>query len=470
MNLADAVSAIRSGPRGSHIPAVFDVAGTVVAGFTPAPAPVRLLRRGDGAALTELLRTGINPGDDETFLRRAEPLLAGRTEEELTTLGEDLFRRTVHAHLYPEAWQLIREHEAAGHTLILVTALTRFQVEPIAAELGIDYALCTPMATSGGVLTGYPAGEPLRGKVKAAALHDFAAARGIDLASGYTYATAESDLPTLESAGKPTAVNPAPDLARTADERGWPTLTFRPRKPPKPIDIARTAVGFAGLLTGAALGTASRATTRDRETMAGAMMTTAADTTLRSTGIRVRITGEEYARAPRPAVFLFNHQSQFDMVVLAEVLRGGFTGIVKQEVRTNPIFGPLLRFAGATFIDRSDTASAKAAMAPVVETLRGGLSIVIAPEGTRSMSPRIGPFKKGAFHIAIEAGVPIIPVVIRNAGEIAWRNSPIVRKGTVDVAVLAPIDVREWDRDDMNTEIEQVRELFTATLRDWPTG
>jgi putative phosphoserine phosphatase/1-acylglycerol-3-phosphate O-acyltransferase len=142
--------------------------------------------------------------------------------------------------------------------------------------------------------------------------------------------------------------------------------------------------------------------------------------------------------------------------------------VVKKEVTTNPVFGPLLRFAEATFIDRSDTTGAKAALAPVVDTLRGGLSLVVAPEGTRSMTPRIGPFKKGAFHIAIEAGVPIIPLVIRNAGEIAWRNSAIVRKGTVDVAVLAPIDVSGWDPQDMDADIARVRQLFIDTLLDWP--
>jgi putative phosphoserine phosphatase/1-acylglycerol-3-phosphate O-acyltransferase len=199
------------------------------------------------------------------------------------------------------------------------------------------------------------------------------------------------------------------------------------------------------------------------------MITHAAAATLRATGVRMRVTGAEYARAPRPAVFVFNHQSQFDMVVLAAVLGAGFTGIVKKEVTANPVFGPLLRFAGATFIDRSDSAGTRAALTPVVEALRGGLSIVIAPEGTRSLTPRVGPFKKGAFHIAEQAGVPIIPVVIRNAGEITWRNSAIVRKGTVDVAVLPPIDVSGWDAEDMTDEVERVRGLFVRTLVDWPS-
>ncbi|MGY2060997.1 lysophospholipid acyltransferase family protein, partial [Nocardia gipuzkoensis] len=81
---------------------------------------------------------------------------------------------------------------------------------------------------------------------------------------------------------------------------------------------------------------------------------------------------------------------------------------------------------------------------------------------------RVGRFKKGAFHIAIQAGVPVVPIVIRNAGEIAWRNSAVVRKGVVDVAVLAPIDVRDWDPHQMDAEVERVRQLFVETLLDWP--
>ncbi|AHH15488.1 putative 1-acyl-sn-glycerol-3-phosphate acyltransferase PlsC [Nocardia nova SH22a] len=473
MNLTEAIAAVRTGPQGPGVAAVFDFGGTVVAGFTPAPAPLRLLRHRDsGSALADTLLTSIRgsrtEGEYERFLQRTTHVWAGHTPEELTALGEQLFRSAVHGHVYPEAWQLIREHRDAGHTVVLASSLTRFQVRPTARELGIDHVLCTEMAVSDGVLTGFTEGKPLWRNEKAAAFRRFAQAHDIDPAGSYAYADAAPDIPLLESAGHPVAVNPGPRMALTAREREWPTLTFQPRESAGAADYARTAVGFAGLLSGAAFGVASRAATRDHRSMADAMIATAADATLRTTGVRIRVTGGEYARRPRPAVFLFNHQSQFDMVVLAQVLRSGFTAIVKKEVTANPVFGPLLRFAEATFIDRSDTTSAKAALEPVVETLRGGLSIVVAPEGTRSLTPRIGPFKKGAFHIAIAAGVPVIPIVIRNAGEIAWRNSAIVRRGTVDVAVLPPIDVSGWDPSDMESEIAGVRQLFIDTLRDWP--
>lgn len=473
MSVDEAVAAIGAGPRGPRIAAVFDFGGTVVHGFTPPSVLRRALRRRDSrrdpaAAMLDSIRGARAEGEYERFLQRVMHGWAGHTEAELTELGEQLFRRTVYGHLYPEAWRLIRAHEAAGHTLVLASCLTRFQVAPAAAELGIEHVLCTAMAAQDGVLTGYVDGKPLWRNGKADRVWRFAATHELDLSDSYAYADAATDLPLLELVGRPHAVNPDPRMALEAGERDWPVLSFRPRRSAPASDVARTAAGFASLLGGALAGVAAKAPTRQRRAMADAMISSAAGATLRATGVRVRVTGAEHARDARPAVFIFNHQSQFDMVVLAQVLRSGFTGIVKQEITRNPVFGPLMRFAGATFIDRSDSAGTRAALAPVVETLRGGLSIVVAPEGTRSLTPRVGPFKKGAFHIARQAGVPIVPLVIRNAGEIAWRDSAIVHKGVVDVAVLAPIDVGEWDPREMDAEVERVRRLFVETLLDWP--
>ncbi|WP_157574530.1 HAD-IB family hydrolase [Nocardia jejuensis] len=470
-SLDDAVAAIRSGPRGPGIAAVFDFGGTVVAGFDPPPLVRRILggdRRALTAAMLGSIRGARSEGEYERFLQNAMHSWAGVPERELEELGTRLFRSSVYGHLYPEAWRLVREHENAGHTLILVSSLTRYQVQPVADELGIGVVLCTSMSVQDGVLTGHVDGKPLWRNGKAEAVRRYSGAHGLDLTRSWVYADSAPDLPLLQLGGRPTAVNPDPRVVLEAAEKQWPVLHFRPRQSPRALDYARTLSGVTALVGGALFGVAAKAHTKQRRQMADSMLTHAADSTLRGTGVRVRISGIENTRAPRPAVFLFNHQSQFDIVVLAEVLGTGFTGIAKKEVTRNPIFGPLMRLVEVTFIDRADSTAAKAALAPVVETLRGGLSIVVAPEGTRSLTPRIGPFKKGAFHIATQAGAPVIPVVIRNAGEIAWRNSAIVRKGVVDVAVLAPIDVSGWDPAHMDADVERVRQLFADTLLNWP--
>lgn len=201
--------------------------------------------------------------------------------------------------------------------------------------------------------------------------------------------------------------------------------------------------------------------------MADSLMRHGTAATLRLARVRLEVTGQQHAHN-RPAVFVFNHQSQLDVIIVPSVLEGDVTGIGKKELTRNPVFGPLMRFVGVTFIDRADPTQAKASLTPVVDTLRGGLSVAIAPEGTRSYTPEVGAFKKGAFHIARQAGVPVIPVVIRNAGELSWRDSIIVRPGTVDVTIGAPIDVRDWDSADMHNEVQAVRQLFMDTLLDWP--
>jgi putative phosphoserine phosphatase/1-acylglycerol-3-phosphate O-acyltransferase len=120
------------------------------------------------------------------------------------------------------------------------------------------------------------------------------------------------------------------------------------------------------------------------------------------------------------------------------------------------------------FIDRGNTGKAKEALAPVVEKLRDGYSIAISPEGTRSPTPRVGRFKKGAFHMAIQGGVPIVPIVIRNAGELFWRGSTLMRSGTIDVAVLPPISVADWSAAELDDRVEEVRAQFIRTLSNWP--
>ncbi|WP_054816507.1 HAD-IB family hydrolase [Nocardia arizonensis] len=463
------LAAIRTGPQGPRVAAFFDFAGAVVDGYAGSR---RYRRRGSDDARTVLrdgIRGNLTDGEYSRFLQHASHALGGRTEADLDALGANLFRRTIYGRVYPEAWRLISTHRAAGHTVVLTSPLTRFQVRPAAEALGVGHVLCTTMATEDGVLTGHVEGKTRWRSGMVDAVRAFAAEHDVDLDNSYAYADADADLPLLGAVGHPVAVGPTRALEVAAAEHDWPVLTFRPRRTPGIGDIARTVLAFAALLAGAVAGVLSKVHTRRRRDMADALMDRGASATLRVLGVRLRVVGGANARSPRPAVFLFNHQSQFDVIIVPKVLGGGVTGIGKKELTRNPVFGPLMRFVGVTFIDRAHTATAKAQLAPVIGTLRGGLSIAMAPEGTRSYTPEVGPFKKGAFHIAHQAGVPVIPVVIRNAGEISWRNSMVARRGTVDVAILDPIDVSAWDPAAMDAEVEEVRQRYLRTLLDWPS-
>jgi putative phosphoserine phosphatase/1-acylglycerol-3-phosphate O-acyltransferase len=186
--------------------------------------------------------------------------------------------------------------------------------------------------------------------------------------------------------------------------------------------------------------------------------------------VKLNVTGEENLERARPAVLIFNHQSGLDVAVLGALVRHDLTGVAKKELRRDPRFAPIGLVADVAYIDRSNSKQARAALEPAVEKLRAGISIAIAPEGTRSPTPRLGRFKKGAFHLAMQAGVPIVPIVIRNAGDLMWRGSFVIRPGVVDVAVLEPIDVSGWNAEDLGERVEEVHDLFARTLAEWPDG
>jgi putative phosphoserine phosphatase/1-acylglycerol-3-phosphate O-acyltransferase len=93
---------------------------------------------------------------------------------------------------------------------------------------------------------------------------------------------------------------------------------------------------------------------------------------------------------------------------------------------------------------------------------------VIAPEGTRVDTTEVGPFKKGPFRIAMAVGIPIVPIVIRNAEIVAARNSTVINPGTVDVAVFPPISVQDWTVETLPEHIAGVRQLYLDTLANWP--
>ncbi|WP_238391595.1 MULTISPECIES: lysophospholipid acyltransferase family protein [unclassified Mycolicibacterium] len=185
--------------------------------------------------------------------------------------------------------------------------------------------------------------------------------------------------------------------------------------------------------------------------------------------ITIAIAGEEHARSQRPAVFFVNHQSTLvDVVVTAHVLAREFTIVVKKEVRDIPLVGCLFALAGVAFLDKTNTAQAISALQPAVHKLQSGISIAMSPEGTRSLTPAVGNFKKGGFHLARDAGVPIVPIVIRNAGELMWRNDKVAQPGTVDVVVHRPLPTVGWNSTDLDRWRTEIHRLYTDTLDDWP--
>jgi putative phosphoserine phosphatase/1-acylglycerol-3-phosphate O-acyltransferase len=203
---------------------------------------------------------------------------------------------------------------------------------------------------------------------------------------------------------------------------------------------------------------------RSRRDGVNVALSTWSDIATALAGIELEVEGEANLWSHRPAVFIFNHQSAVDTLLVAKLLRRDFTGIAKQEVRQNPLFGPAFAFAGVVFIDRADSGRAIKALEPAVQALREGRSIAIAPEGTRSRTQQLGRFKKGAFHIAMQAGVPIVPIVFENALDVLPRGALVLRPANVRAVVLPPIDTTEWTREGLDGEIEAIRKRYLEVL------
>lgn len=189
---------------------------------------------------------------------------------------------------------------------------------------------------------------------------------------------------------------------------------------------------------------------------------------LAASGVKLNVLGSENLTAQRPAVFIFNHRNNFDPIITSALVKDNFTGVGKKELESDPVVGALGKLMDAVFIDRDDAKSAVEELHKVEDLARKGLSVVIAPEGTRMDTTEVGPFKKGPFRIAMAAGIPIVPIVIRNAQVIGARDSSLMNPGTVDVAVFPPISLADWTVDDLTERVEGIRQLYLDTLKQWP--
>jgi putative phosphoserine phosphatase/1-acylglycerol-3-phosphate O-acyltransferase len=474
------IEQIRAGESGPKVGAIFDFDGTLIDGYSAATLYQYRLLHGDLGPF-ELWRTARRMRgptlDEDGFVELVHDGLKswnGRSWDDFTALGRELCSGTAGGfigNLFHDAWRLVRAHKAMDHTVVIATSATEMQVAPLAEQLEIEHVLCTRLEVIDGLLTGKVAGRTLWGPGKIAAVKEFAAERDIDLMASHAYANGDEDVPLLAAVGRPHPVNPQPELAEEAERRGWPALTFDSGRAGR-LDIRpalRTATLFGTFFGSAGAGAALGLLNKSRRTgvdLAGTFFDTFAGPL---TGIDVEVIGQENAWAARPAVFLINHQSHLvDFLATVHVLRRGFTAVAKAEVKQMPLVGPLFDLAGVAFLDRTDRDKAIEALGPALEKLRNGTSIVIAPEGTRSLTPLPGPFKKGGFHLAMQAGVPIVPVVIRNAGELMWRRARTVRSGTVEVAVLPPIPTTGWTKADVDEQVVAVRRLYIDTLENWP--
>lgn len=477
MRLPGSVAEIMASPAGAKIGAFFDLDGTLVAGFTAVIlTQERLLRRDMGVGeLLGMVQAGLSHTlgriEFEDLIGKAAAALAGRLIDDLDEIGERLFVQRIESRIYPEMRELVRAHMARGHTVVLSSSALTIQVNPVARFLGIPNTLTNKFETTeDGILTGGVQKPILWGPGKAAAVQRFAAEHDIDLKDSYFYADGDEDVALMYLVGNPRPTNPEGKMAAVAKRRGWPILRFSSRGPVGLRRQVRTLAGLGSIVPVGAGAVAMGVLTGSRRRGANFFTSVFSQTVLATTGVHLNVVGKENLTAQRPAVFIYNHRNQVDPVIAGALVNDNWVAVAKKELQKNPIMALLGKALDGVFIDRDDSASALETMRTVEERAKNGLSILMAPEGTRLDTTEVGPFKKGPFRLAMAAGIPIVPIVIRNAELVAARNSAIINPGTVDVAVFPPISVQDWTVDTLPERIEEVRQLYLDTLANWPVG
>ncbi|MGB5811909.1 MAG: HAD-IB family hydrolase [Polyangiales bacterium] len=461
---------IWSGPSGPGVGAFFDLDQTLLAGFSATAFTRDQLASGrlSPKDLLDSFRATLSFARGKTgfssFVTATTAMYRGLEESVLEDVGQHAFDKYLATQIYPESRALVEAHRKRGHTVAIITSATRYQAEPIARELGIDHLMYTELEAENGVLTGGVVRPTCYGEGKAAAARGLAAEHGLDLEESYFYSDSHEDLPLFDLVGRPRPLNPTRQLAQISKERRWPVRRFRSRGTPTVGDVVRTGLIYGTLAPAVVFGVAAGVLNSSRREAFNVMGSLWGDLATSAAGIDLRVEGEDNLWSHRPAVFIFNHQSGLELVLLLKLLRRDFTGIAKAELKQNPVFGPLFSAAGVAFVDRSNTDKAIEALAPAVEALRHGQSLIIAPEGTRSTTPTLGRFKKGAFRLAIQAGVPIVPVVFRNVLDALPKGALVVRPAVIEAVVLPPVDTSEWSLEELDAEIAKVRERYLHVL------
>jgi 1-acyl-sn-glycerol-3-phosphate acyltransferase len=183
-------------------------------------------------------------------------------------------------------------------------------------------------------------------------------------------------------------------------------------------------------------------------------------------GIRFRVTGREHLPRGRTAVYCGNHQSNVDAPLLFLVLHPRLRLLFKREFEKVPILGPACGLAGFIPVERHNPMQSQAAVNAAAVELTRGHSFLVFPEGTRSRTGELLPFKKGSFIMAITAQVPVVPVAIRGGRSAMARGSAIIRPSRVDVRIGAPIETTGMGFDDRDALVARVRTAIERLLKE----
>jgi 1-acyl-sn-glycerol-3-phosphate acyltransferase len=185
-------------------------------------------------------------------------------------------------------------------------------------------------------------------------------------------------------------------------------------------------------------------------------------------GIRYTVVGRAHVPRDRAVVFCANHQSNVDPPVLFEALHRRLHILYKAELRKLPVLGRVFEVGGFVAVQRDNRDAAFQSIERAAESIRAGNSFLIFPEGTRSKTDELLPFKKGGLVMALRAQAPIVPVAIMGGRAAMQKGSAFVRPVHVTVRIGEPIETSGLSSDDRDLLIETVRERIQDLLRQGP--
>ena len=186
------------------------------------------------------------------------------------------------------------------------------------------------------------------------------------------------------------------------------------------------------------------------------------DWILATCGVKVEVAGLENVDPQQPCVFMSNHQSVFDIAAIIKTIPVSWRFVAKRELTWIPLFGWALGMGGHVILDRSNREASVESLRRAAEQVRSGTNVVIFPEGTRSPSGEMREFKSGGFHLAIEAGVPILPVTVSGSRRITPKRSLRIESGRIRIQYGKPIPTVHLGPDDRGLLKDRVREAIAS--------
>ena len=192
---------------------------------------------------------------------------------------------------------------------------------------------------------------------------------------------------------------------------------------------------------------------------------------LRLSGAKVNVTGKDHLDPSQTYVFVSNHRSYLDTATLFLYTGRRIGLLAKKELLKVPILGVGMGFVNIMAIDRSNRERALQTTEAATARIRSGISFGVFAEGTRAKPGELLPFKKGAFYMASNAGVPIVPIAIKNTDYLMGKGTGVARSGTIEFVILPPVPTTGCSTDeDVKKLVEKVRSVIATELGAAPTG